>query len=97
MPKDPKLQLLLDHSWDPHQGRTQALNVYNNTEAVTAVFPRHEDIFQTNHFSLQDHEQYQIAKVFLLVDQMTESLTQRTKMVEGTSDCNLQKQEQTKG
>lgn len=75
MPKDPKLQLLLDHSWDPHQGKTQALNVYNNTEAVTAVFLPHEDIFQTNHFFLQDHEQYQIARVSLLVDQMIESLT----------------------
>lgn len=75
MPKDPKPQLLLDHSWDPHQGRTRVLNVYNNTEAVRAVFSPHEDIFQTDHFSLQDHEQYQIAKASLLVDQVTESLT----------------------
>lgn len=58
MPKDPKPQLLLDHSWDLHQGRTRALNVCDNTEAVTVVFPPHEDIFQTRHFSLQDHEQY---------------------------------------
>lgn len=75
MPKVPKPQLLLDHSGDPHQGRTRALNVCNNTEAVRAVFPPHEDIFQTNHFSLQDHEQYQIAKASLLVDQMIESVT----------------------
>lgn len=74
MPKDPKPQLLLDHSWDPHQGRIQALNVYNSTEDVRAVFSPHEDIFQTTHFSLQDHEQYQIAKVSLLVDQTTEYL-----------------------
>jgi len=75
MPKDPKPQLLLDHSGDPHQGRTQALNVYDNTEAVRAVFSPHEDIFQINHFSLQDHEQYQIARLSLLVGQMIESLS----------------------
>lgn len=56
MSKDPKPQLLLDHNGDPHQGRTQALNVYNNTEAVKAVFPPLEGIFQTNHVSLQDRE-----------------------------------------
>lgn len=75
MPKDPKPQLLLDHREDPHRGRTQALNVYDNIEAVRAIFPPHEDVFQTNHFSLQDHEQYQITKASLLVDQMIESLT----------------------
>lgn len=94
MPKDPRPQLLLDHTGDPHQDRIQALNVYNNTEDVRAAFSPHEDIFQTTHISLQDHEQYQTAKVSSLVDHMTESVTHWTKMVEGTNDRSLQKQEQ---
>lgn len=75
MPKDPKPQLLLDHSWDPHQGRTRVLNVHNNTEAERVVFPPHEDTFQTHHFSLQDHEQYQTAKASLSMDQTIGSVT----------------------
>lgn len=97
MPKDPKPQLLLDHRRGPHQGRRQALNVCDNAEAVRAVFPLREDIFQTRHFSLQGHEQYQTAKVSLLMDQTTESVTHCTRTVEGTNDCSLQEQKQTKG
>lgn len=97
MPKDPKPQLLLDHRRDPHQDRTQALNVCDNTEAVRVVFPPHEGIFQTHHISLQGHEQYQTAKVSLLMDQTIESATHCTKTVEGTNDCSLEDQEQMKG
>lgn len=94
-PKGPRPQLLLDHIGDPHQDRIQALNVYNSTEDVRAAFSPHEDVFQTTHISLQGHEQYQTAKVSSLVDHMTESVTQWTKMVEETNDRSLQKQEQT--